>query len=140
VGHARGNGFTAVEVDTWLEVIPQVSLPLSTFPPQPSLYLDYCANSNASYQYPAIYQQSSWGSWKTSSTSTDILSYCGFQIFKCLTAQCGPVNYGPNAGTQPYNCLAGMYAYHIFWHQQLTALITGPSSQPRAHSRRHSMA
>ena len=26
VSHAMGNGFTAVEVDTWLEVIPQVFL------------------------------------------------------------------------------------------------------------------
>lgn len=26
VSHAMSNGFTSVEVDTWLEVIPQVSL------------------------------------------------------------------------------------------------------------------
>jgi len=26
VSHAMGNGFTTVEVDTWLEVIPQVSV------------------------------------------------------------------------------------------------------------------
>jgi hypothetical protein len=79
VSHAMGNGFTAVEVDTWLEVIPQVFIYFIVFT-NADYMLDYCQDSNASCQYPTKYQQPSSRSWKTSSTSTDIPPYRGFQV------------------------------------------------------------
>lgn len=46
VSHAIASGFSTVEVDTWLEVIPQVNYPLR-FPYPPDLLgTDHCAHPN----------------------------------------------------------------------------------------------
>jgi hypothetical protein len=79
VSHAMANGFTTVEVDTWLEVIPQVSTSPRHYH-KLIINVDYRTNSNASCQYSANYQQSSGRGRKTSSTSTHIPPCCGFQV------------------------------------------------------------
>jgi phosphatidylinositol kinase/protein kinase (PI-3 family) len=106
VSQAMASGFSVVEVDTWLEVIPQVStdqhltrLLLNS--------LDHCSHTNSERQCTAKHQQSSYRSWKASPPGSHISIDCSFQVLQYISEECSPGHHGQNERTQPYHCGTG---------------------------------
>lgn len=51
VSNAMAHGFSSVEVDTWLEVIPQVKYPVLVPTNSTQIILDHCPYSNSTQQH-----------------------------------------------------------------------------------------
>ena len=99
VSHAMATGFTSVEVDTWLEVIPQVRLNfLASKRIVDQTQQDHSTNSNAQHQHPEEHQQPFDGCRKAPSASVDLSANGGFQILECGAEECCPYDRGRYAG------------------------------------------
>lgn len=114
------SGFTNVEVDTWLDVIPQVCCKRYSVITTERLRIDHRPNPNAQCQHASKHQQSIDGRWQTSSTGFDISSDCGFQILERGQEERSAEHHGPYAGSQPYNCRPGALRYINFVGALLT--------------------
>ena len=72
VSHAMATGFTNVEVDTWLEVIPQVSEVTYHRRNLVSNDSDHRPHPNAKCEYPSQHQQPARGRWKAPPASSHL--------------------------------------------------------------------
>lgn len=97
VSHAMAGGFSNVEVDTWLEVIPQVKPILSWFCKSFILCQDHCPHPDAAYQYSQKYQQPVDRSWEAPSTGSNIPFDSSIQILQCCASKRSYCNHGADA-------------------------------------------
>ena len=113
VSHAITSGFSTVEVDTWLEVIPQVYSPCRHFT-IPSTYLlctDYCAHPDPEYKHPEEHHQFTHGRWQAPSTGADLSAHCGIKVSKPFAKGRRARHHGSHEATQPCHCRTGALTY-----------------------------
>jgi len=110
VSHAMAGGFSKVEVDTWLEVIPQVCFLDIAWSCRSKLEKDYCTNSNAPFEHSQKHQQLVDRSWQASSASPHLPSHCSLQIFECCSPGCRHCDYGADARAQSQYCVTSKFS------------------------------
>ena len=141
VSHAIASGFSAVEVDTWLEVIPQVSYPRSSLSTTGHLFqLDHCAHPNSQYKHQEEHYESTHRRWQTSSAGTGLSSHRGLEVTECATKGRCTRHYGPNEAAQSRYSRAGASSVRLIGNESYFPFPTGPCRQPRAYTRRDPMA
>lgn len=80
VSQGMAEGFSAVEVDTWLEVIPQVDTGDYHVYPDSYWDSDYRPDSDTECQRATQYQQLAERSWKTSPASSHLPAHRSIKV------------------------------------------------------------